>query len=148
MIKHNMSTLKNEISDLMMDVFSNDFPDKNKEWFLNQVVDSDFEQSIGYFIDNKLVAVYIISIENEPFNIINGKGIRGNVLAVLPTFRNQGIAKLLLKTIQRKFKDYDYLWGTQATQLNNTFWNKYRTAFASDKKRRYTICWLKQLKLT
>lgn len=148
MITSNLTTRLDEVSEVLFQVFKEYFPNETKESIFKQVQEANFEISLGYIVQDKLVAVYILKPEQDPLNILSGKGLRGDALAVLPDYRKQGIAKTFLKHIGKTYGyQYDYFWGTQALVINNIdFWKKYRTILKTDEKRVYSACSVVSLK--
>lgn len=126
MIIQDISSRKVEALDLMYEVFSPYFPNQPRSWFDSQVHDINWNLSLGFEKEGKLIAIYLVK-PSRNFNFKKElKGLRGDALAVKKEERGQKIAEQFLAFIKENY-DFDYLWGTQDKKLENLpFWLKHR----------------------
>ena len=115
------------------------FPKQPKEWFLQQLGQIDYSLAFGLKKEGELIGVAILKEENDPIGKLKGKGLRGDVLAILPEHQKQGVGSQIVIHIKTLFPDVNYFWGTQAHSLpNEGFWGKHSKIYHSDEKRRYS----------
>lgn len=131
-----------EIVFVLKEVFGKSFPEANDDWFSEQIKDVELENSYFVYEGSKLVGIYLMKESSDPFGKMQGRGICGEVLAVLPEYQNKGIFTKIYKLLQQS--EFDYFWGRQAKVLSNLrFWTKYRTVIGEDSERWYTAGYLK-----
>ena len=141
MIIQGLSQYKEDLVEILFQAYNPYYPDMSKKDILEALDPIDYDLSLGYIKEGKLVAVYILKELNEPTNNYKGKGLRGDALAVIPLLQRKGIGDSLVEYVKEKFgNNYDYFWGTQAFVLKNElFWNKHRSIYYKDSKRNYSI---------
>jgi hypothetical protein len=82
MIIKDLSNRKKEIINILIKVFQEYWPEASDLWFEEQIKDVNMEISLGYIKDDKLIAIYLL--KDESCYTLQGKGIHGEALAVLP----------------------------------------------------------------
>lgn len=134
---------EDEVIDLLMMVFSPAYPEADRKWFKEQICPINFNESMFIYEGQSLVACYLMQVQDAPYGVMKGLGIRGDALAVHPDFQKQGLFTKFYQRLKSEGK-YDYFWGTQGRELNNlSFWSKYRKVINSDERHYYTAGYLK-----
>lgn len=132
-----------EVVKLLKLVFQQYYPKADDAWYQEQIQDANLDISFFAYKNDELIACYILKEENEPFNKMKGRGIRGDALAIHPNYQKKGIFNNFYRQLVNL--DYDYFWGTQGKELNNlTFWAKYRIVIGEDSNHFYTAGYLKK----
>lgn len=129
-----------QIARFLYSVYEIYFPNQSYQFVLDSLGEINKDISLAYYLDHELVALLILKEENEPTKTYQGRGLRGDALAVKDSFQKKGLGKEIVSYVKDNFKDYDYLWGTQAFVLKNEgFLQKHAKLFHSDNKRNYYI---------
>ena len=98
-----------ELGVFLYEVLNPYFKGITAEFILSELSPINRSLALSYYKDDKLVGVFLLKEMNEPLGKVEGKGIRGDVLAIKKEYQRLGIGSEIAEYIKNKYKnDYDY----------------------------------------